>query len=146
MHKLDILFQLAPCSYWNAMSTANCNYKTIKIHQNIGYLHHLIDIPSNRYNSKKIISILQIIPILDVVNMALSKSVVPTMKVRREEQTRNLRIREKLKESTLLGKIMIFLPLAHHQMEIKRQICAWWQGRIKNKQCKFQHLHKLWIL
>ena len=34
LHKLNILFQLAPCLYWNAISTANCSYKTIKIHQN----------------------------------------------------------------------------------------------------------------
>jgi len=46
------------------------------------------------------------------------------MKPRREDQARNLRRRAKLKEPTLLGKTMMLLPLAHHQMEMKRQICA----------------------
>jgi len=45
-----------------------------------------------------------------VVNKVISKLIVPTMKTRREEQARNLRRRAKLKEPTLLGKIMnIFL-------------------------------------
>ena len=70
------------------------------------------------------ISILTIIPVLDVVNRAISKMIVPTMKVKRDEQARNLRRRAKLKEPTLLGKIMMILPLTHHQKEMKRQICA----------------------
>ena len=70
------------------------------------------------------ILILTIIPVLDVVNKAISKLIVPTMKVRREEQTRNLRRRAKLKELTFLGKIMMYIPLAHRQMEMKRQICV----------------------
>jgi len=70
------------------------------------------------------ILMLTIIPGLDVVNRVISKLIVPTMKARREEKARNLRRRAKLKEPTLLGKIMMFLPLANHQMEMKRQICA----------------------
>jgi len=60
---------------------------------------------SNRYNNKKsMISILQIIRVLDVVNRVISRPIVPTMKAKREEQARNLRRREKLKEPTLPGK------------------------------------------
>jgi len=70
------------------------------------------------------ISIQTIIPILDVVNRVISKLIVPTMKARRDEQARNLRRRAKLKEPTLLGKIMMYLPLAHQQMEMKRPICV----------------------
>jgi len=70
------------------------------------------------------ILMLTIIPILDVVNRAISKLIAPTLKVRREDQTRNLISREKLKEPTLRGKTMMFLPLAHHQMEMKRKIHA----------------------
>ena len=70
------------------------------------------------------ISILKIILVSDVVNMVISRPIVPTMKARREEQARNLRRRTKLKEPTLLGKILMILPLAHHQMEMKRKICA----------------------
>jgi len=70
------------------------------------------------------ILMLTIIPVLDVVNRVISKLIAPTLKARREDQTRNLRRREKLKEPTLLGKTMMFLPLAHHQMEMKRQIYA----------------------
>jgi len=36
-----------------------------------------------------------------VVNRVISRPIVPTMKARREEQTRNLRRKEKLKEPTL---------------------------------------------
>jgi len=63
-------------------------------------------------------------PVLVVVNRAISELIVPTMKARREEQARNLRRRAKVKEPTLLGKIMMYLLLAHHQMEMMRQICA----------------------
>jgi len=62
-----------------------------------------------------------------VVNKVISRPIVPTMKARRDEQTRNLRRREKLKKPTLFGKIMMFLPLAHQQMEMKRKMCARWQ-------------------
>jgi len=70
------------------------------------------------------ILMLTIIPVLDVVNMAISKLISPTLKAMREDQTRNLRRREKLKEPTLLDKTMMFLPLAQHQMEMKRKICV----------------------
>ena len=70
------------------------------------------------------ILILTIIHVLDVVNWVISKLIVPTMKARRGEQARNLRRREKLKEPTLLGKIITYLHLAHCQMEMKRKICA----------------------
>ena len=53
------------------------------------------------------ILMLTIIPVLDVVNRVISKLIVPTMKTRREEQPRNLRRRAKLKEPTLLDKIMM---------------------------------------
>jgi len=46
------------------------------------------------------------------------------MKASREVKARDLRKRAKLKEPTLFGKTMVFLPLTHHQMEMKRQICA----------------------
>jgi len=46
------------------------------------------------------------------------------MKVKKEEQARKVKIRAKPRDPTLLGKTMMFLPLAHHQMEMKRQICA----------------------
>jgi len=64
-----------------------------------------------------------VIPVLDVVNMVISKLFVLIIKANREDQARNLRRREKLKGPTLLGKTMMYLPLAHHQMEMKRQIC-----------------------
>jgi len=59
-----------------------------------------------------------------MVNRVISKLIAPTLKARREDQPRNLRRSSKVKEPTLLGKTMMFLPLAHHQMEMKRQICA----------------------
>jgi len=59
-----------------------------------------------------------------MVNRTISKLIAPTMKVRREDKTRNLRRREKLKEPTLLEKKMMFLPLIHHELEMKRQICS----------------------
>ena len=46
------------------------------------------------------------------------------MKARRDDQARNLRKRAELKEATLLGKIMMYFSLAHHQIEMKRKICA----------------------
>jgi len=70
------------------------------------------------------ILILTIISVLDVVNRVISKLIIPTMKARRDEQARNLKSRAKLKEPTLLGKSMMYLPLSRHQMEMKRQIYA----------------------
>jgi len=70
------------------------------------------------------ISILQTIHVLDVVSRVISRPIVPTMKAKREEQARNLKRKVKLKEPILLGKIMMIIPLAHHQIEMKRQICA----------------------
>ena len=67
---------------------------------------------------------LTIIPVLDVVNRAIPKLIVPIMKARRDDQARNLRKRAELKEATLLGKIMMYFSLAHHQIEMKRKICA----------------------
>jgi len=64
------------------------------------------------------ILILTIILVLVVVSKNISKLIASTMK------ERNLRRRANVKEPTLLDKTMTFLPLAHHQMEMKRQICA----------------------
>jgi len=46
------------------------------------------------------------------------------MKARRYDQARDLIKRAKLKKPTFIGKTMMFIPLAHHQMEMKRQIYA----------------------
>jgi len=50
--------------------------------------------------------------------------IAPTKKAKRKGQARNLRRRANLKEPTLLGKTMMFLPQAYHQVEMKRQICG----------------------
>jgi len=68
------------------------------------------------------ISILQIIHVLDVVNMVISRSFVPTMKAKREKQARNFKRRAKFEEPTLLGKIKMIHPLAHHQRKMKKPI------------------------
>jgi len=70
------------------------------------------------------ILMLTIIFVLDMVNKVISKLIAPTLKARRKDQARNLKRRVKLKEPTLLGKTLMFLPLAHHQMKMKRQTCA----------------------
>ena len=44
------------------------------------------------------------------------------MKASRKDKARSLKIMENLKEPTLLGKKMMFLPQTHHPMQMKRQI------------------------
>jgi len=47
-----------------------------------------------------------------------------TMRARREVQARNFKKRAKPKKLTLLGKIMMIHPLAHHQRKMKKPICV----------------------
>jgi len=57
------------------------------------------------------------------VNNDILKLIAPTMRIKKEEQARNVKRKAKLRKPTLFGKIMKFLPLAHLQ-EMKKQIFA----------------------
>ena len=62
-------------------------------------------------------------PALDVVKSDILKLIAPTMRIKKEKQARKVKRKAKPRESTLLGKIMKFLPLTHLQ-EMKKQIFA----------------------
>jgi len=55
------------------------------------------------------------------------KADCPNNESKERGASKKLRIKEKLKEPTLLGRIMMYLPLTHQQMQMKRQINALWQ-------------------
>jgi len=57
------------------------------------------------------------------VKSDILKLIAPTMRIKKEKQARKVKRKAKPRESTLLGKIMKFLPLTHLQ-EMKKQIFA----------------------
>jgi len=50
---------------------------------------------------------------LDVVNSDILKLIALTMRIKKEEQARKMKIKAKPREPTLLDKIRKFLPPAH---------------------------------
>jgi len=69
---------------------------------------------------------------LVVVNKAILKLIISTMRIKKEKQARKEKRKEKPRMPTLLGKIMKFLPLAHLQ-EMKKPICVLWQRMNPNQ-------------